>query len=227
VTDHDEEDRRNMVEHQIAARGISDPRVLGAMSDVPRTCFVPTDLAASAYHDGPLPIGEGQTISQPYVVALMVEAMQLVGGEKVLEVGAGSGYAAAVLARIAREVYAIERIASLAEMAKQNLKRVGCENVHVLHADGSGGWPSAAPFDAILVSAGAPEVPEALKNQLAIGGRLVIPVGDDPRAQTLLRVTRKRGAKFTQEDLGGVRFVPLIGAQGWDGDDRRRREKGP
>ncbi len=213
------EDRQEMVERQIARRGIRDPLVLKAMAQVPRTCFVPRELAQSAYLDRPLPIGAGQTISQPYVVALMIEAMQLKGDEKVLEVGAGSGYAAAVLGRIAHEVYAIERIASLARLAKKNLAQAGCKNVHIKHDDGTQGWPEKAPFGGILVSAGAPALPQALKQQLSVGGRLVIPVGDDPHAQSLLRVTRTDADAFTQEDLGEVRFVPLIGAQGWAGDE--------
>jgi protein-L-isoaspartate(D-aspartate) O-methyltransferase len=166
-----------------------------------------------------LPIDAEQTISQPYIVAFMVEALGLVGGEKVLEIGAGSGYAAAVLAEIAGEVYAIERIGQLAEKAAANLNHAGYRNVHVLHDDGTRGWEEEAPFDAILVSAGAPEVPEALKHQLAPGGRLVIPIGRDRFAQELIRITRGERAQFDREDLADVRFVPLIGEQGWEIDD--------
>ncbi|MEZ5900641.1 MAG: protein-L-isoaspartate(D-aspartate) O-methyltransferase [Hyphomicrobiaceae bacterium] len=210
-----QKERERMVRIQIAGRGVTDARVLSAMRSVERGNFVPAHEADLAYADRPLPIGAGQTISQPYVVALMVEVMQLEGGEKVLEVGAGSGYAAAVLSRIAHEVFAIERIESLAAMAKANLARGGYGNVHVRHSDGTRGWPEEAPFDAILVSAGAPALPDALKGQLTIGGRLVIPVGDEPHRQTLIRLTRTGPEAYLQENLGEVRFVPLIGAQGW------------
>lgn len=206
-----------MVRRDLAGRGISDRRVLDAMGAVPRELFVPQHLAADAYADTPLPIGNGQTISQPYMVAAMIEALRLAGGEKVLEIGAGSGYAAAVLARIADRVYAIERIDALAELARTNLARAGIGNVEIRHGDGSLGWPEQAPFDAILVSAGAPAVPEPLTGQLARAGRLVVPVGDAPNAQQLLRVTRT-AAGLRRESLGAVRFVPLIGALGW-GDE--------
>ncbi|MDZ4738036.1 MAG: protein-L-isoaspartate(D-aspartate) O-methyltransferase [Rhodospirillaceae bacterium] len=208
--------RAQMVEHQIAGRGVRDPLVLAAMRKVPREKFLPERLHSQAYDDTPLPIAEGQTISQPYIVAFMVEALVLRGGEKVLEIGAGSGYAAAVLAEIAGEVYTIERIGQLAEKAASNLSDAGYRNVHVLHEDGTRGWLEYAPFDGILVSAGAPDVPESLKNQLAEGGRLVIPVGHDERAQELIRITRKPKGQFEREDLADVRFVPLIGAEGWE-----------
>ncbi|GAB4229425.1 MAG: protein-L-isoaspartate(D-aspartate) O-methyltransferase [Methyloligellaceae bacterium] len=208
--------RERMVEHHIYARGVRDPRVLDAMRKVPRELFVPEHMREFAYEDTPLPIGEGQTISQPYIVAYMVEALALEGDEKVLEIGAGSGYAAAVLGEIAKEVYAIERIKELAERAGENLRKAGYDNVHVRHDDGTKGWSEHAPYDAILVSAGAPEVPETLKKQLAVGGRMVIPVGPDPKAQELIRITRVAEDRYDREDLADVRFVPLIGEEGWE-----------
>lgn len=212
-------ERQDMVERQIAGRGVRDSRVLAAMAAVPREQFVPPDEAASAYLDQPLPIGEGQTISQPFVVALMLEALKLQGGERLLEVGAGSGYAAAVAAQIAGHVYAIERIPELADQAQRNLTRAGIGNVEVRCADGTLGWPDAAPFDAILVSAGGPDVPPALEAQLAVGGRLVIPTGRERRSQRLLRITKSAAGCFEEEDLGAVSFVPLIGAGGWREQD--------
>lgn len=208
---------RKMVETQIRGRGVSDARVLTAMEDVPRDLFVPAGEAASAYLDRPLPIGEGQTISQPFVVALMCAALMLKGGERVLEIGAGSGYAAAVLSRIAGQVFAIERIEALAAMARRNLGRAGCRNVEVKCGDGTLGWSEKAPFDAILVSAGAPGVPEQLKLQLAPGGRLVLPVGGRSGGQVLMRVTRTAAGTFEAEELDPVTFVPLIGEEGWNG----------
>jgi protein-L-isoaspartate(D-aspartate) O-methyltransferase len=208
--------RREMVERQIAARGIGDQAVLDAMRAIPRERFVPDEAAEFAYDDTPLPIEEGQTISQPYIVALMAAAARLGPGDRVLEVGAGSGYAAAVLSRIAGEVYAVERHEALAALAKRRMKMLALDNVHVLHADGTLGWPEHAPYDAILVAAGGPSVPAALRAQLAIGGRLVIPVGTTPRAQTLVRVTRNGQHAYEEEDLGPVQFVPLVGAQGWE-----------
>jgi protein-L-isoaspartate(D-aspartate) O-methyltransferase len=211
--------RRDMVSRQIESRGVRDQRVLEAMRKVPREAFVPTHLRAEAYADNPLPIAEGQTISQPYIVAYMIEALDLKGGEKVLEIGAGSGYAAAVLAEITGEVYAIERIGPLAQKAASNLIDAGYRNVHILHADGTKGWVDEAPFDAILVSAGAPIIPEALKQQLKKGGRMVVPVGSVQWAQALVRVTRREKDQFDREDLIAVRFVPLISDQGRDGDE--------
>jgi protein-L-isoaspartate(D-aspartate) O-methyltransferase len=210
------EKRRRMVEEQIAARGVVDRTVLDAMLAVPRQMFVPSSAAEFAYDDTPLPIEEGQTISQPYVVALMAAALKVTSRDRVLEIGAGSGYAAAVLARIAAEVYAIERHAVLAELASRRMKDLGFDNVDVRHGDGTLGWPEHAPYDAILVSAGGPSVPDALRTQLAVGGRLVIPVGTTPRAQELVRVTRIGQNEYRQEELGAVQFVPLIGAQGWE-----------
>ena len=215
MTDFSEQ-RKQMVIQHVYARGIRDPLVLAAMSDIPRELFVPEELKAIAYEDSPLPIAGGQTISQPYIVAYMAEALALHGGEKVLEIGAGSGYAAAILSRIASEVYAIERIEELAETARRNLRAAGIGNVHIIHDDGSKGLPDHAPYDAILVSAGAPEIPESLKRQLAVGGRLVIPVGADPRVQELVRITRRDETRFDREDLADVRFVPLIGEEGWE-----------
>ena len=211
--------RQHMVAQQILARGVRDRHVLAAMGKVRREAFVPLAARHLAYADGPLPIACGQTISQPYIVAFMIEALALNGGEKVLEIGAGSGYAAAVLAEIAGEVYAIERIGQLAEEAASHLSSEGYKNVQIRHADGTKGWIKAAPFDAILVSAGAPEVPEALARQLAIGGRMVVPVGNDPRAQELVRITRTGTDAFDREDLADVRFVPLIGEEGWEADE--------
>jgi len=208
--------RSAMVWRQVAARGVKDPRVLEAIQRVPRESFVPAELRERAYADSPLPIGSGQTISQPYIVALMIEALELEGGERVLEIGAGSGYAAAVLAEIAGEVYAIERIGQLAEKAAINLQDAGYRQVRVKHADGTLGWAEASPFDAILVSAGSPSVPPELKAQLKVGGRLVIPVGATAYAQELIRIRRKSKTKFEQEDLADVRFVPLIGKAGWE-----------
>jgi len=207
--------RDEMVRRQIAARGVRDRRVLEAMRTVPREVFVPERLAELAYDDTPLPIGEEQTISQPYVVALMAEALELGPADKVLEIGAGSGYAAAVLSRIAREVWAIERHEPLARQARERMRRLGYSNVHIIHGDGTLGWPEHAPYDGIVVAAGGPEVPQALLDQLAVGGRLVIPIGPDPRTQSLIRVRRREDGTYAREDLGAVRFVPLIGAQGW------------
>ena len=208
--------REQMVSRQLAARGIRDQRVLAAMRAVPREEFVPAEIVELAYDDNPLPIGEEQTISQPYVVALMCEALELSPGDRVLEIGAGSGYSAAVLSHLAAEVYAIERHASLATAARRRLRALGYADVHVVQGDGTLGWPPAAPFDAIVAAAGGPEVPPAVLAQLAEGGRLVIPVGPTPRDQTLLRVRKLAGGAIEREDLGPVRFVPLIGAEGWD-----------
>jgi protein-L-isoaspartate(D-aspartate) O-methyltransferase len=206
--------RDEMVSRQIAARGVRDERVLEAMGTVPREAFVSERLAELAYNDNPLPIGEEQTISQPYVVALMAEALELRPEDRVLEIGAGSGYAAAVLSRLAREVFTVERHESLAQEARERIGRLGYSNVQVHQGDGTLGWPEDAPYDAIVVAAGGPEVPQALLDQLAEGGRLVIPLGPDIRSQDLIRVRRK-GGSFLREDLGPVRFVPLIGDQGW------------
>jgi protein-L-isoaspartate(D-aspartate) O-methyltransferase len=219
--------RERLVAEQVEARGVRDPLVLNAMRSVPREHFVPEKLRTEAYEDTPLPIGSGQTISQPYIVAFMIEALQLRGGEKVLEIGAGSGYAAAVLAEIAGAVFTIERIAQLAEQAARNLERAGCNNVHVRHADGTEGWADEAPFDAILVSAGAPDIPRSLLYQVKAGGRIVIPVGRDQRAQELIRITRVSESEFTQEDIADVRFVPLIGKEGWESEESDWQTRSP
>ncbi|MBD3640671.1 MAG: protein-L-isoaspartate(D-aspartate) O-methyltransferase [Marinobacter sp.] len=207
--------RESMVDYQIISRGIDDPLVVEAMRRVHREAFVPDSLRDAAYEDGPLPIGAGQTISQPYIVALMTDALELRGGERVLDIGTGSGYAAAVLACIAAEVFSIERIPELAEQARKNLAAEGFDSVRVLCGDGTLGWPEEAPFDGIAVAAGAPDVPQALKHQLAVGGHLVIPVGSEHISQSLMRVTRVSEEDFRTENLGGVRFVPLLGEQGW------------
>lgn len=202
-----------MVERQIAARGIGAPALLAAMREVPREKFVPDDLREFAFDDGPLPIGEGQTISQPYIVAAMIEAAGVSAGDTVLEVGAGSGYAAAVISRIAAQVFAIERHAALAVAAERRLAELGYANVTVIAGDGSGGLADEAPFDAIVVAARGPQAPQALMDQLKLGGRLVIPVGDED-VQRLCRITRTGDDKWTSDDLGAVRFVPLIGEHG-------------
>ena len=221
------ESRRQMVAHQIQDRGVRSGAVARAMQEVPREEFMSESMREFAYADSPLPIGEGQTISQPYIVAYMTEALELEGGEKVLEVGTGSGYAAAVLARIAGEVYTIERHPSLARSARETLRRLGYDNVHVIEGDGTKGWPEAAPYDAIVVAAGGVEVPPALRSQLAVGGRLVIPVGPSPREQRLVRVTRVDEDDYEEEDLLPVRFVPLIGEQGWPEDRELRPRRQP
>ena len=212
--------RNEMVEKAIVARGVRSDAVLHAMRKVAREAFLPLQLREFAYDDCPLPIEEGQTISQPYIVAFMTEALALQGGERVLEIGTGSGYAAAVLAEIAGDVYTVERVGQLAEKAASTLADLGYANVHVLHGDGTKGWPEHAPYDGIIVAAGGPKIPDFLKVQLRIGGRLVIPVGRDPRVQELVRVTRVSENEFRREDLADVRFVPLIGTEGWGGAER-------
>lgn len=208
--------RNDMVERQIERRGIRDPRVLDAMRRVPREMFVSPEHAHKAYEDRPLPIGAGQTISQPYIVAFMIEALELQGGEKILEIGGGSGYAAAVLAMIGSHVFTIERIPQLAETARRNLDAAGIGNVTVRCSDGTEGWPEEAPFDAIMVSAGAPDEPRALMDQMRIGARMVIPIGGDPTSQELICLHRTAEDVFDRTTLTYVRFVPLIGRQGWE-----------
>ena len=205
--------REAMVERQLKARGIDSATLLTAFRAVPREQFVPEGMREFAYEDGPLPIGNGQTISQPYIVALMIDAAEIPPGGRVLEVGAGSGYAAAVLSGIAGEVFSIERHEALAQAAAERIDRLGYDNVSIIAGDGSLGLPGEAPFDAILVAAGGDKVPEPLKRQLKIGGRIVIPVGGES-VQSLLCVTRTGENTWDQHDLGGVRFVPLIGAHG-------------
>lgn len=215
--DSDTTSRDTMVENQLTARGIRDMRVLEAMRVIPRDQFVGLDLSEFAYEDTPLPIEEGQTISQPYIVALMTEALELHDGDRVLEIGTGSGYAAAVLSQIASEVFTVERLASLAHQAAKRFVKFGYSNIHVLQGDGTLGWPEKAPFDAIVVTAGGPEIPQPLLEQLAIGGRLVVPYGPTTREQMLIRVRRASETEYLREELGAVRFVPLIGAEGWEG----------
>jgi len=207
-------ERERMVEEQLVRRGITDARVLEAMRKVPRHLFVEEALRDRAYGDHPLPIGEGQTISQPYIVAIMTQLLHLTGSEKVLEIGTGTGYQTAVLAELARRVCSVERIASLAARARATLEAMGYTNVWVRTADGTFGWPDEAPFDRILVSAAAPAVPEPLFEQLVEGGRMVLPVGD-PFAQTLTVVDRVGGEKKISADSGCV-FVKLIGKYGWE-----------
>jgi protein-L-isoaspartate(D-aspartate) O-methyltransferase len=213
--------RNRMVDVQLVRRGVRDSRLLDAMRRVPREAFVKAGMEEFAYEDSPLEIGEGQTISQPYVVALMIEAAQLKPGDRVLEVGAGSGYAAAVMAQIAERVFAVERHAPLARQAVRRCADLGYRNVAIRVGDGTLGWSEEAPFDAILVAAGGPEPPPALKGQLAVGGRLVIPVGRAETGQQLLKLTRTAPDAWEEEKLGAVRFVPLIGEQGWAEDGTR------
>jgi protein-L-isoaspartate(D-aspartate) O-methyltransferase len=207
--------RAEMVDRQIVARGIIAPHVLAAMREVPREAFVPPAEAAWAYDDGPLPIEAGQTISQPYIVALMIAAAGVAPGARVLEIGAGSGYAAAVIGRIAARVIAIERHRELADLAADRMRRLGYDNVEIVYGDGSAGMAEAAPFDAILAAASGSHVPQALLDQLCVGGRLVMPVGGTHEVQDLVRVTRIDAGAFERESLCPVRFVPLIGAAGW------------
>ena len=209
--------REKMVRYQVAARGVSDDRVLGAMRAVPRETFMPEELAEFAYEDTPLPIEEGQTISQPYIVALMIAAIQPGPQDRVLEIGTGSGYAAAVLSRVVGRVYTVERHEALVALARGRLLALGYRNVAVLHGDGSLGWSEHAPYDGIIVTAGGPHVPRQLREQLAVGGRLVIPIGPDPRLQHLVRVTRVDHDRFEEERLMAVRFVPLVGEDAWEG----------
>ena len=209
-----EERRQRMIVDQLHRRGITDPRVLRAFAEVPREEFVDEDQVRWAYEDGPLAIGYGQTISQPYIVALTADALELQGHERVLEIGAGSGYAAAILGKLAREVHTVDRIPELCESATARLKRLGYANVHVHCGDGTLGLPEYAPFEAIAVAAGAPSPPPSLLDQLTIGGRIVLPHGT-ASTQRLVRITRESEREFREEDLGDVRFVPLIGAEGW------------
>ncbi|UCE84539.1 MAG: protein-L-isoaspartate(D-aspartate) O-methyltransferase [Deltaproteobacteria bacterium] len=217
------EQRERMVRTQIASRGVRDPAVLAAMRAVPRERFVSEALAPYAYEDRPLPIEAGQTISQPFMVATMAKALRLSERDRVLEVGAGSGYAAAVISRIAAEVYAVEIHEPLFALAKSRIEALGYDNVHLRHANGSLGWVEHAPYDGILVSAGAPAVPKPLQDQLAVGGRLVIPLGHSPISQVLVRVTRVGEDAFEREDLDLVAFVPLVGAEGWSDPSSERR----
>jgi len=214
--------RARMVELHVAKQGIRNARVLAALAQVPRELFVSEDLASVAYDDTPLPIGEGQTISQPYIVAVTADALRLEPGQRVLEVGTGSGYAAALLSHLAHEVFSVERVEKLASAARERLARLGYSNVRVLHADGTMGWPEHAPYDAIAVAAVGPRPPPALLHQLRIGGRLVMHVGPDG-SQVPTRLTRTSAEEYREEPLADVRFVPLIGEQGFDDDRRSRR----
>lgn len=208
------DDRERMVVEQLIGRDIRDQRVLAAMRTVPRHAFVPEEYRHLAYSDGPLPIGEGQTISQPYIVALMTQLLSLEGSEKVLEIGTGSGYQAAILAYLVAEVHTIERHTQLANNARELLSGMGYKNVHINLGDGSQGWFAAAPYDAVIVTAAAPEVPPLLLEQLVEGGRLVIPVGS--RFNQTLQLWRRTEDAFTHDELTPVAFVPLIGKYGWD-----------
>ena len=223
--------RDRMVREQLAARGVVDERVLDAMRQVAREAFVPEHLRDAAYSDQALPIGEGQTISQPYIVGAMTEALGLSGDENVLEIGTGSGYAAAVLAHIARAVHSVERIPALARRARETLRRLGYDRVEVIEGDGSRGWVTAAPYDAIVVTAEAPSIPPSLRAQLRPGGRLVLPVEDAVCGQALVRMVRGDDGKDEVESIQPVRFVPLIGAEGWSDEaawlDKARLAAGP
>ena len=218
--------RRKMVDEQVKAHGVEDSLVLAAMRSVPREKFVPQSLRYLAYEDGPLPIGCGQTISQPAIVGTMTEALELKADDKVLEVGTGSGYQAAILSEIAGEVYSIERVDSLARTARKLLAQLGYENAHVITGDGSLGLEQHAPFDAIIVTAGVPEVPKALVDQLAIGGRLIVPVGDNETYQELIRIRRIDADNIKTDVFVPVRFVPLIGAAGWSDTGYRVQDRG-
>ena len=206
--------RRRMVEQQIVARGVVDQRVIDAMLAIPRHLFVEAGLRSHAYGDAALPIGEKQTISQPYMVAVMTAALELQGDERILEIGTGSGYQTAILSKLVKRVYSIERIALLAGRARKILDQLQLSNVNIKIGDGTVGWEDQAPFSGILVAAGSPDIPQKYLDQLEIGGRLVLPVGDQ-KQQILVRVTRKEKDYFEQEQMMGCRFVPLIGEQGW------------
>jgi protein-L-isoaspartate(D-aspartate) O-methyltransferase len=212
--------RERMVHDQLVRRGVHDERVLDAMRQVAREAFVPEGLRGAAYSDEPLAIGEGQTISQPYIVAAMTEALDLQGDENVLEIGTGSGYAAAVLAHIARAVHTIERIPSLARRARETLHRLGYDSVQVIEGDGTLGWNDAAPYDAIVATAEGPRIPPSLRAQLRPGGRLVMPVTDRDCGQALVRMIRGDDGEDRVQSIQPVQFVPLIGAEGWADDNR-------
>lgn len=208
--------REAMVERQLRRRGIGEQHILDAFRSVPREAFVGAELAHLAYGDHPLPIEAGQTISQPYIVALMIQAAEVAAGDTVLEVGAGSGYAAALLGRIAARVVGIERQAELVAVARDRLERLGIANAAIVEGDGTKGWPEEAPYDAILAAASGSHVPAALLDQLAPGGRLVMPLGAPAAVQQLVKVRRREDGSLERHELGAVRFVPLIGEQGWD-----------
>lgn len=214
ITDEMTMQRLRMVEQLRTHHKITDERVIAAMSVIPRHLFVPEALKSQAYKDNALPISSGQTISQPFIVARMSELLELAGDEKVLEIGAGSGYQTAVLASLARSVFAIERLPVLADEAVRRLQLLGIRNVTLKAGDGTNGWDAYMPYDAILVAAGGPEIPEPLVGQLKVGGKLVIPIGEDRKSQMLIRVTRKE-IGTTVENFGPCAFVPLIGEHGW------------
>lgn len=207
--------RERMIDRQIAARGLDNPELLAAFRAVPREDFISGDYADYAYQDSPLPIESGQTISQPYIVALTIDAAAIGKGDKVLEVGAGSGYAAAVIGQIAGQVVAIERHHELVELARHRLRRLGYDNVRIVEGDGTLGWPGEAPFDAIVAAASGSHVPRSWIAQLKPGGRIVMPIGDPQSVQSLVKVTKEEDGTLRREDLGGVRFVPLIGKEGF------------
>lgn len=208
-------ERAAMVERQLKSRGINDERILDAFLQVPREAFVSPEYAHLAYGDHPLPIEAGQTISQPYIVGLMIEAAGIEPGNKVLEVGSGSGYAAAVISRIAGKVIGIERQHDLVEVARERLRRLGYDNVEIVEGDGTKGWPDEAPYDALLAAASGSHIPAPLVEQLNPGGSIVMPVGSPGWVQKLVRATKREDGTLQQSDLGGVRFVPLIGEEGW------------
>jgi protein-L-isoaspartate(D-aspartate) O-methyltransferase len=209
--------RERMIADQIAARGLDEPKLLAAFRAVPREEFVSADYASYAYQDSPLPIESGQTISQPYIVALTIDAAGIKPGDRVLEVGAGSGYAAAVIGQIASEVIAIERHHPLVDVARQRMDRLGYDNVRIVEADGTLGWPEEAPYDAIVAAASGSHVPQSWIAQLKTGGRIVMPLGEPHAVQTMIKGTKGKDGALRIEDLGGVRFVPLIGAEGFPG----------
>jgi protein-L-isoaspartate(D-aspartate) O-methyltransferase len=209
------DERRAMVEHQIRARGVNDPGVLEAMEEVPRHLFIPPPYDRNAYDDNPLPIGRGQTISQPYIVAVMTELLHLKSSDNVLEIGTGSGYQAAVLSRIVRRVTSIERIPEVADLACHNLGELEFDNIEIIVGDGTLGYPKNAPYDGIIITAATPDIPRPLTEQLADGGRMVAPAGS--RDMQELVVLERHGDTLTTQNYGGVRFVPLIGKYGWNG----------
>jgi len=207
------DERLRMVEHQIRARGIANPRLLSAMREIPRHHFIPPPYSASAYEDAPLPIGNGQTISQPYIVALMTELLDPRSEDLILEIGAGSGYQAAILSKLARHVTSIERIPGVADLARRNLAELGLKNIRIIVGDGTWGYPEHAPYNGIIITAATPEIPQPLIDQLAVGGILVAPVGSRD-IQELVTLTRNENG-IVRSSHGGVRFVPLIGEHGW------------